>query len=557
MQIKSNKLICFGLVLFTIMTMGIGSADSRDVELVNQLDGNIKDVVMSGKYAYMCQDQDLVIYDITNVSSPLEVGRIGTSYDVDEVAISGNLAYVTAGNKLIIVNVTDPSTPIIEGNYDPLAFPYVCDIEVSGNYAYVVCVSGDFFIDDISKPSSPILKGSIDDLGQLNNVVIAGNYAYISTYSGIRVVDISDPSSPVEIGVYGIPEYTQDVYISGNYIYAIFDGDSATDLEIVDVSNPSSPSFKGFYHYNESAELYTDNDLAFSGNYAYLAVSTGLEIVDVSSHSSPKLAGRYNVVGGKKEVAVVGNYVYLATGDGLSILRMDTTPAIDQSTTTTSSYSATYDNRLRESSPSSVLSPTAYVDVGKSTSRCRDVMMFDLGDYETTDTIEEATLSLYWYYPVDKTRISDTVVELYRSVEWDPKYVSWKNSASSKAWTNAGGSWYDKNGVSQGTTPYESVTFSAGQIPDNKYYEFDVTDLVQEYVSGEYDNTGFFLKAKDEGDNYIAFYSSDWSNSEQRPKLTITSTSGYVAGTPVDEPVDELPVGHMQVMILLQSQVLL
>jgi PKD repeat protein len=534
--------------MFTIMTIGIGSADSLDVELINQIDGNFKDVVISGNYAYVGENQDLVIFDISDAANPLEVGRIGTSYDVDEVATSGDLVYVIARNKLVIVDVTDPSEPIIEGNYNPIAFPYVCDIEVSGNYAYVVCTSGDFFIEDISNPSSPILKGSIDDLGQLNNVVISGNYAYISTYSGVDGVDISVPSSPSEIGYYGVPEYTQDVYISEKYMYVIFDADSAWDLEIVDVSNPFSPIFRGSYGYNESSELYADNDIAFSGNYAYLAVSTGLEIVDVSSHSSPKLAGIYNVVGGKKEVAVVGNYVYLATGDGLSILRVDKAPAIDQSTATTTSYPATYDNRLRESSPSSVLSTTAYVDLGKSTSISRDVMMFDLSDYETTDTIDKAILSLYWYYPADKTRTSDTVVEIYRPVEWDPKYVSWKNGVSGKAWANAGGSWYDKNCIAQGTTPYASINFPAGKVPDNKYYEFDVTDLVKEYVSGEYDNTGFFLKAKDESGNYMAFYSSDWSNSEQRPKLTITSISGSVDDTPadepVDEPVDELPVAH-------------
>ena len=60
-------------------------------------------------------------------------------------------------------------------------------------------------------------------------------------------------------------------------------------------------------------------------------------------------------------------------------------------------------------------------------------------------------------------------------------------------------------------------------MPDNKYYEFNVTDLVQEYISGESKNTGFLLKAKTENGNYIAFYSSDWTNAEQRPKLTITS----------------------------------
>jgi hypothetical protein len=59
-------------------------------------------------------------------------------------------------------------------------------------------------------------------------------------------------------------------------------------------------------------------------------------------------------------------------------------------------------------------------------------------------------------------------------------------------------------------------------VPDNKYYDFDVTQLVQEYISGTYENTGFFLKARTESGNYIAFYSSEWSNPDLRPKLVVT-----------------------------------
>jgi uncharacterized membrane protein len=148
--------------------------------------------------------------------------------------------------------------------------------------------------------------------------------------------------------------------------------------------------------------------------------------------------------------------------------------------------------------------------------------MFDLSSYKTTDTLSKATLSLYWYYPAGKTRTSDTVVEVYRPVEWDPKYVTWNYRISGTSWSNAGGSWYDKNAVAQGTSPYASITFPAGTVPGNKYYDFDVTQLVQEYVSGKYKNTGFFLKAKTESGNYIAFYSSEYSNAAMRPKLTIT-----------------------------------
>ncbi len=66
------------------------------------------------------------------------------------------------------------------------------------------------------------------------------------------------------------------------------------------------------------------------------------------------------------------------------------------------------------------------------------------------------------------------------------------------------------------------MTFNAAAQPDNRYYDFNVTELLKRYISGAYNNTGFFLKARNENDNYIAFYSSE-SNAGQRPRLVIES----------------------------------
>ncbi|AGB48389.1 Disaggregatase related/Disaggregatase related repeat protein [Methanomethylovorans hollandica DSM 15978] len=208
-----------------------------------------------------------------------------------------------------------------------------------------------------------------------------------------------------------------------------------------------------------------------------------------------------------------------------------TTPSTPTSKTSTPSKSTagsvlypTHDNGLRTSSPTSVFSKNNYMDIGRDSASCRDLMMFDLSKYKKTDKISKATLSLYWYYPARATRTSNTVVEIYRpAADWDPRYVSWNNRASGTKWTTAGGNWYDKNGRAQGATPYASLTFAAKTVPGNRYYDFDVTQLVQEYVSGKFKNTGFFLKARTESGNYIAFYSSEWSNAAQRPKLTVTT----------------------------------
>ncbi len=183
-----------------------------------------------------------------------------------------------------------------------------------------------------------------------------------------------------------------------------------------------------------------------------------------------------------------------------------------------------YDNRLRESSPAGVFGNDSYIDVGgMSTGRYRDIMWFNLSGYTSSAQINNATLSLVWYYPIS-SRPNDTVIEIYRPASaWNPSYVSWNMRNNSVSWNNSGGDWYDKNGVLQGSTPYATLTLKASSLPNNTSCELNVTDLVKEYVSGKYANTGFLIKARSESNNYIAFYSADCGNTSKVPKLNITS----------------------------------
>ncbi|AKB84300.1 hypothetical protein MCMEM_0247 [Methanococcoides methylutens MM1] len=195
-----------------------------------------------------------------------------------------------------------------------------------------------------------------------------------------------------------------------------------------------------------------------------------------------------------------------------------------------------YINRLRESTPDATLMGDSYVDLGNivEVGSYREVMWFDLSEYSTTDAVVSATLSMNWYYPENAPRNQDTVVEIYRAADWDPAQVSWNEKAAGVPWNDAGGDWFDSTGVAQGSMPYASITFSGSDVPDNGVYEFDVTELVQEYVSGEHANTGFFIKARNENDNYIAFDGT--ANDLKKPKLTVTvSTTSNLA--PVMDPI--------------------
>jgi uncharacterized membrane protein len=200
------------------------------------------------------------------------------------------------------------------------------------------------------------------------------------------------------------------------------------------------------------------------------------------------------------------------------------TPPKDSGETAVSEIEVS-DNRLREASPDIVYQSSPFIDVGGMNNvRYRDIMWSNLSDYTNDSQVDNAILSLYWYYPAGKSRPEDTVIEIYRPASsWNTSYVSWNKRDKDIAWKNAGGDWYDKNGVLQGGTPYATITIKGSTLPDNRYYELDVTDLVKEYVSGKYENTGLLIKARIENNNnYVAFYSNDWTNEDQKPKLTIT-----------------------------------
>lgn len=186
------------------------------------------------------------------------------------------------------------------------------------------------------------------------------------------------------------------------------------------------------------------------------------------------------------------------------------------------SSSIVSDNRLKDESSNTTFRETEYIDIGERSDggKYRGLLLFELAQLNATDEIEKATFSLFWYYP-DEGRPKDTIIEVYRPEKWCEEHVSWDARETRIPWDNPGGDWYDKNGTSQGNTPYASMTIKGSTVPDSRYYDLDVTQLVQEYTSGKYENTGILIKSREEDSNYIAFYSSEWQNKSQRPKLTV------------------------------------
>ena len=97
------------------------------------------------------------------------------------------------------------------------------------------------------------------------------------------------------------------------------------------------------------------------------------------------------------------------------------------------------------------------------------------------------------------------------------------NRGAQLAWAQPMGDWRDADGVVQGSTAYSTTTL----IDDDTsaYIEWDVTALVQAWVTGIYPNKGLFLR-RVLGSGTFNFYSREHGDADQRPELVVVTPDG-------------------------------
>lgn len=244
--------------------------------------------------------------------------------------------------------------------------------------------------------------------------------------------------------------------------------------------------------------------------------------------------------GDNKKTTISGGYQLIIDGETVDIKTTDyvppnptptptetPTPTPTETPTPTPPIEGQFDNKIKQSSPDVVYGSQKYLDVGKIDNiERRTFMVFDnIPEVE----VESATLSVFWYYEYGGTAAE---IEVFRPAQWNPIFVTWNSYDNGLLWTNSGGDYHES---------YDSITLVG--TPTNKYYDFDVTDLVNGYIDGSFDNTGFMLKTTDEKDGYMAFYSQEHTNINQVPKLTFVNTSDDNVAPVLD------PIGNKHVVV--------
>lgn len=145
----------------------------------------------------------------------------------------------------------------------------------------------------------------------------------------------------------------------------------------------------------------------------------------------------------------------------------------------------------------------------------RTFLRFDLSSIPlaANDQVQSATLTLiastYWGANASKP------MEVYRVLApWTETGVSWLNRDATHAWTLPGGDF-----VGTGGQPYAVSTASA---TNGQPVAWDVTKLVQEWMTNAANNYGLLLKSYD--GNYLTFSQRESATPAVRPKLTVVTS---------------------------------
>ena len=144
----------------------------------------------------------------------------------------------------------------------------------------------------------------------------------------------------------------------------------------------------------------------------------------------------------------------------------------------------------------------------------RLVVKFDNISEEIPDgaIITEAKLKLYQYQNYRATNHVIEAYPLYR--DWYEKGVSWNNCGVESCWEVPGA----EGTGDRASEPVASVTLD-NQI--NLWREWDITSLVQSWLSGTISNYGILLKERNETTGHSRYIMDNDSDTEHRPVLEI------------------------------------
>lgn len=227
--------------------------------------------------------------------------------------------------------VGDWKNPVLRGNVSIGQNNPATDVDAMGGKVYVstngsTASMPDFFVINVGDPDHPALIKGINTGPGLNDLHIAGDYAFAANSSingQLQIIKISDPNNPVvmlnvkfaDAATGGVGN---SIFYTNGKVYVGTQKNDGPEFYVYDVGNPLAPQFKGEFEIGSGV-----NKIYVYGNYAYVATGdiNRLRILNISDPARIVEVGDFSDVGGTAQsgesLAMLGGKAVFGRAGGL------------------------------------------------------------------------------------------------------------------------------------------------------------------------------------------------------------------------------------------------
>lgn len=267
-------------------------------------------MAIKGDYLYANSLIDLVVYDISSLTSPVLVDRLEDVFptalphsekNYPYQVIDKNLGVVTSWRQEKVKEDVDVSM-----NGPEWINCFNCDIQtfadgggnseagtgqtgiggsitlftIKGDYLYVVEEGNFLHPIEITIPTAPVAHDLVGVWGGVETIFPYGDYLFMGTPAGIIIYGTSDPRIPNYIAALSHARGCDPVVVKDNYAYVTVRsggpcGGDVDQLDVIDVSNMANPILM------KSFEMKNPHGLGVDGNLLFICDGdAGLKVFD-------------------------------------------------------------------------------------------------------------------------------------------------------------------------------------------------------------------------------------------------------------------------------------
>ena len=233
-----------------------------------------------------------------NEQHPTSDAGVGPGMDVVR---EGDYLYMLQGRNLAILSVKEPGKPELIGKLENVG--NLRQIVVRDEVAYITAREDGLFVLDVSDPTAPKLLSHYDTIEFATGIAVEGQFAFVAQrWFGVEIIDIANPEKLRHVSVVRVGE-AQSCVVSNGYLYAGVWAEYR--VAICDVRDPANPKqvaevelngrgdglcvengilYAAYGHHQPGSKFSLDDPRYANGN--------GMEIFDVSKPTEPKHLSR-------------------------------------------------------------------------------------------------------------------------------------------------------------------------------------------------------------------------------------------------------------------------